>query len=65
VGQLYPQALGSNYVAPYNSQGYGGGILTLPNLEGKVPVYVYPTGSVSQSVQSQKLKSHYDRWSVN
>jgi hypothetical protein len=28
VAQLYPQALGSIFVAPYYSQGYGGGILT-------------------------------------
>jgi hypothetical protein len=29
VAQLYPQALGSLFVAFYDSQGYGGGILTL------------------------------------
>jgi hypothetical protein len=28
VAQLYPRALGSNFVASYDSQGYGGGILT-------------------------------------
>jgi hypothetical protein len=28
VAQLYPQALGSLYVASYDSQGYGGGIRT-------------------------------------
>jgi hypothetical protein len=28
VGQLYSQALGSIFVASYDSQGYGGGILT-------------------------------------
>jgi hypothetical protein len=28
VAQLYTQALGSFYVAPYDSQGYGGGIVT-------------------------------------
>jgi hypothetical protein len=28
VAQLYLQALGSLFVAPYDSQGYGGGILT-------------------------------------
>jgi hypothetical protein len=28
VAQLYPQALGSLFVAFYDSQGYGGGILT-------------------------------------
>jgi hypothetical protein len=30
VVQLYPRALGSLYVVSYDSQGYGGGILTLP-----------------------------------
>jgi hypothetical protein len=28
VAQLYPRALGSLYIASYDSQGYGGGILT-------------------------------------
>jgi hypothetical protein len=28
VAQLYPRVLGSIFVASYNSQGYGGGILT-------------------------------------
>jgi hypothetical protein len=28
VSQLYPQALGSIFVASYDSQGYGGGIRT-------------------------------------
>jgi hypothetical protein len=39
VAQLYPLAQGSLYIVSYNSQGYGGGILTLPYLEGQVPVY--------------------------
>jgi hypothetical protein len=30
VAQLYPRALGSLYVVSYDSQGYGGDILTLP-----------------------------------
>jgi hypothetical protein len=30
MAQLYPRALGSLYVVSYDSQGYGGGILTLP-----------------------------------
>jgi hypothetical protein len=30
VAQLYPWALGSLYVVSYDSQGYGGGTLTLP-----------------------------------
>jgi hypothetical protein len=29
-----PRGLGSLYVASYDSQGYGGGILTLPQPEG-------------------------------
>jgi hypothetical protein len=32
VAQLYPRALCSLYVVSYDSQGYGGGILTLPLL---------------------------------
>jgi hypothetical protein len=28
MAQLYPQALGSLFVASYDSQGYGGGIVT-------------------------------------
>jgi hypothetical protein len=28
VAQLYPRALGSLFVVSYDSQGYGGGILT-------------------------------------
>jgi hypothetical protein len=28
VAQLYPRALGSLFIASYDSQGYGGGILT-------------------------------------
>jgi hypothetical protein len=39
VAQLYHRALGSIYVASYDLQSYGGGILTLPNVEGQVPVY--------------------------
>jgi hypothetical protein len=31
VAQLYPWALGSFYAASYDSQGYGGGILTRPH----------------------------------
>jgi hypothetical protein len=37
VAQLYPQALGFLYVVSYDSQGYGGGILTLPLPGGKGP----------------------------
>jgi hypothetical protein len=32
VAQLYPRALGTLYVASYDSQGYGGGTITLPQL---------------------------------
>jgi hypothetical protein len=35
VAQLYPWALGSLYFVFYDSQGYGGGILTLPLLGWK------------------------------
>jgi hypothetical protein len=34
VAQLYPWALSSLYVASYDSQGYGGGILTFPQPGG-------------------------------
>jgi hypothetical protein len=37
VAQLYPQALGSLYIASYDSQGYGGGILTLYQPGGPGP----------------------------
>jgi hypothetical protein len=33
VAQLYPRALGSSFVASYDSQGYGGGILTCLTLQ--------------------------------
>jgi hypothetical protein len=37
VAQLYLRALGSLYVASYDSQGYGGGILTHPQPGGTGP----------------------------
>jgi hypothetical protein len=37
VAQLYPRAMGSLYVISYDSQGYGGGILTLPLPGGPGP----------------------------
>jgi hypothetical protein len=37
VAQLYPRSLGSLYVVSYDSQGYGGGILTLPLPGGTGP----------------------------
>jgi hypothetical protein len=47
VAQLYPWALGSLFVASYDSQGYGGGILTRLN---SVRVTVTLQLTVSQSV---------------
>jgi hypothetical protein len=44
VAQLFPLSLGSLYITSCDSQGYGGGILTLPQLEGQVPC-VYPSGT--------------------
>jgi hypothetical protein len=49
MAQLYPRALGSLFVASYDSQGYGGGILTRLH-----------TGPIVLS----KSKSQYDRRSV-
>jgi hypothetical protein len=42
VAQLYPQALGSIYVASYDLHGYGGGILTLPQPGGPGPCIYIP-----------------------
>jgi hypothetical protein len=36
VAQLYSQALGSLFVASYDSQGYGGGILTRLHTKSKM-----------------------------
>jgi hypothetical protein len=55
VAQLYSQALGSLYVVSYDSQGYGGGILTLPiyisfrnrMVQSKVKVMLRPRASQS------------------
>jgi hypothetical protein len=44
VAQLYFQALGSLYVVPYDSQGYGGSILTrlhTGHLLGAAMFYIY------------------------
>jgi hypothetical protein len=51
VGQLYPQALGSLFIASYNLQGYSGGIQTCHH-EGSTNVKVKVTSQlmVSQSV---------------
>jgi hypothetical protein len=46
VAQLYPRALGSLFVASYDSQGYGGGILirlhtaALPTFRSRLPYTV-------------------------
>jgi hypothetical protein len=51
VAQLYPQALGSLFVASYNSQGHGGGIRTrlhmgfLKTDQVEVKVMLRPTAS--------------------
>jgi hypothetical protein len=44
VGQSYPRPLGSLYVVYYGSQGYGGGILTLPLLGGPGSRIYIPQG---------------------
>jgi hypothetical protein len=66
VAQLYPQALGSLYVASFDSQGCGESFLTLPQPRGQGPLTYIPQqedGPVQS--QSQKSKSRYDRRSVN
>jgi hypothetical protein len=42
VAQLYLRALGSLYVASRDSQGYGGGILTLPQPGSSGPQLYIP-----------------------
>jgi hypothetical protein len=42
VAQLYTRALGSLYVVSCDSQGYGGGIVTLPQPEGPGPCIYIP-----------------------
>jgi hypothetical protein len=39
VAQLYPRALGSLFVTSYDSQGYGGGILTRHHM-GKSEIFI-------------------------
>jgi hypothetical protein len=48
VVQLYPRALGSLSVASYDSQGYGGGIVTLPKPGGPGPRINIPRNRVVQ-----------------
>jgi hypothetical protein len=58
VAQLYPQALGSHFVASCDSQGYGGGIRTRLSaghclswqIQSQSQSYVTTEGSVGQSV---------------
>jgi hypothetical protein len=50
VAQLYPRALGSLFVAPYNTQDYGGDILIRLHTGQKVKVKVMLRLSVSQYV---------------
>jgi hypothetical protein len=50
VAQLYPRALGSLYVASYDSQGYGGGILTR-EVEVEVTLRLTVSHSVSLGVE--------------
>jgi hypothetical protein len=38
VAQLYPWALGSLFVTSYDSQGYGGGILTSLHTDPVIPL---------------------------
>jgi hypothetical protein len=42
VAQLYSRALGSLYIASYDSRGYGGGILTLPQRGGPSSLLYIP-----------------------
>jgi hypothetical protein len=64
VAQLHPRALGYLYVVSYDSQGYDGGILTLPQPGEPGPrIYVYILQEQDGPVQ--KWKSRYDRRPVN
>jgi hypothetical protein len=53
VDQLYPQALGSTFVASYESQGYGGGTRTRLHAESVLP----PPNSVKVKVTLRLGKS--------
>jgi hypothetical protein len=41
MAQIYPRALGSLYFVSYDSQGYGGGILTLLHMGETVAAHRY------------------------
>jgi hypothetical protein len=52
VAQLYPRALGSLYVISYDSQDYGGGILTLPQSGGPdLSTYIFRNRTVQSKVK--------------
>jgi hypothetical protein len=53
VAQLYPQTPDSIFVAPYNPQGYDGGIRT-HLLAGKSEVYFYDTAYIKSVRTSQE-----------
>jgi hypothetical protein len=57
VAQLYPQALGSVFVASYDLQGYGGGIRPILNIVcfERVPNTSGPTEERTQSVTSRRV----------
>jgi hypothetical protein len=64
VAQLYPRALGSLYVVSYNSQGYGGFILTPPSgtewsgPKSKVKSHVMTDGRSISTLQLVDLYRH-------
>jgi hypothetical protein len=64
VAQLCPRALGSLYVVSYDSQGCGGGILTLPLPGGTGPCIAFWNMMIQSKVKSMS-KSRYDRRPVN
>jgi hypothetical protein len=59
VAQLYPQPLGSLFIASYDSNGYGGGILTrLPTvvpLLGIVAEKCLPSSCLAIDVSSDSI----------
>jgi hypothetical protein len=56
LAQLYPRVLGSIYVASNDSQGYGGGILTVPQ-PGGPGLRIYIPQEQDGPVQSESQKS--------
>jgi hypothetical protein len=47
VAQLYPRALGSLFVASYDSQGYGGGIITRLHTASQSQSYIMTDGQLA------------------